>query len=505
MINLLEEINLKFQGKYNFLKLLNVVYEDDICIITFLYPYFINDFTEIEKESIEKFVKEFLLLNKNVKVKFKKSFLDEKLIINDILDFFKINKKGLYPYLSYDKIKISKNIQDVKINIYFNNDILGLIDEFAIRNDIKNFLERKYIANFYINIIGNNEVLPSEIKADDITPISNKVKRYNVILEKKLIGGDIIPKPEFIGNIKKAKTSVILAGFIDNIIKKTFLIKKGKNVGKEKSLYTFNLNDNSGKIECVHFCAKSNEKIFENLNNLDFLLCVGNIKLGLNGQLVYYINKISKANPILENEKQENICIHKQVVHPDLLPRNDQSNMFEVKQEYNDFIMKNNIVVFDIETTGLDFENDEITEIGAVKIEKGEITQRFSSFAKPKNPIPFEVQKLTNITNEMVENAPKIEDVIIDFFEWSRGCVISGYNVIGFDMKFIKKIANNLNLKFDNEVVDTMMLVRQSSLKVTNYKLGTVVKFFGLVLNDAHRAFNDAYATAKVLLELNKK
>ena len=104
----------------------------------------------------------------------------------------------------------------------------------------------------------------------------------------------------------------------------------------------------------------------------------------------------------------------------------------------------------------------------------------------------------------MVEFAPKIEDVIIDFYNWSRGCIISGYNIVGFDMKFLTKVASKIGLKFDNEIIDTMIVVRQSKLRTTNYKLTTVAKALGIDLTDAHRAYNDAHATAKVLMELHK-
>ena len=193
------------------------------------------------------------------------------------------------------------------------------------------------------------------------------------------------------------------------------------------------------------------------------------------------------------------------MVFPDLLPRSTQSFLFDQKVVYNDFILKNNIVVFDIETTGLDPDTCEITELGAVKIEHGEITERFTSFARPQNPIPSDVQKLTNITNEMVANAPKIEDVIIDFYNWTRDCIISGYNIVGFDLKFVKKIINKLGLPFDNTVIDAFIVAKQANIYPSNYKLATVVKTLGLTLSGAHRAFNDAYATAQVLMELNRK
>ena len=150
------------------------------------------------------------------------------------------------------------------------------------------------------------------------------------------------------------------------------------------------------------------------------------------------------------------------------------------------------------------FDEKTKAELLAIKDDDNEIKERFYSFAKPKFPIPLEAQKINNITNEMVEFAPKIEDIIIDFYNWSRGCIISGYNIVGFDMKFLTKVASKIGLKFDNEIIDTMIVVRQSKLRTTNYKLTTVAKTLGIDLTDAHRAYNDAHATAKVLMELHK-
>ena len=105
----------------------------------------------------------------------------------------------------------------------------------------------------------------------------------------------------------------------------------------------------------------------------------------------------------------------------------------------------------------------------------------------------------------MVASAPRIEDVVIDFYNWSRDCIISGYNIVGFDLKFIKKVANRLGLSFNNTVIDAYIVAKQANIHPSNYKLGTVVKLLGLTLTGAHRAFNDAYATAQVLMELNRK
>lgn len=510
MIDLVETLNKEFNGKYNYLKFLNVVFEKSIslCTVTFLYPYDIDKIENGDQKEIQDYIQKLFSLNASVKVKFRKSYLDEKLIKYEVVEFFKNHKKGLIPYISDENITSSHEDKQVLLKIKLNSDVLGLIDEIELKNQIKEYLERLFIAAVSVDICENEETLPDEVECDDIIPVGNKARRYKVTIEKKIIGKDIVPMPEYIIDNKRPKQSVILSGVLSNKNKKTFTIKKGKRAGEEKSLYTFTLKDAEGEIECIYFASKTHEKDLENLDELSMILCVGDINVGLSGKLTYYIRKIFLCSPFVDEKSEEKDEVilkgHKQVVFPDILPRSLQPNIFDVKPNYNDLISNNNIVVFDIETTGLDPETCEITEIGAVKIEKGEVTERFSSFARTKEPIPIEVQNLTHITNEMLVGAPKIEDVICDFYNWSKGCVISGYNIIGFDMKFIRKVAERIGLNFDNQIVDTIVVARQSKLRTTNYKLGTVVKALGLELVDAHRAFNDAYATAQVLLELSK-
>ncbi|MDD2227314.1 MAG: 3'-5' exonuclease, partial [Clostridia bacterium] len=110
--------------------------------------------------------------------------------------------------------------------------------------------------------------------------------------------------------------------------------------------------------------------------------------------------------------------------------------------------------------------------------------------------------EINGITNEMTENSPPAEEVIKDFYVFCKGAVLAGYNV-GFDMKFIEKTANKVGLKFENDVQDVMLLAQQN-IHIKNYKLKSVVKSLGISLIDAHRAYNDAFATAEVLLKLSR-
>jgi DNA polymerase-3 subunit alpha (Gram-positive type) len=158
--------------------------------------------------------------------------------------------------------------------------------------------------------------------------------------------------------------------------------------------------------------------------------------------------------------------------------------------------------VFDVETTGLDAETCEIIEIGAVKVSGGRIIEKFQTLVKPKKPISSLITDITGITNEMVADAPKIEGVIKDFCLFTKNTILAGYNV-GFDVKFIQNAGREFGIKFQNEVQDVMVLARQK-VQCKNYKLLTVVKTLNLTLDNAHRAFFDALATAEVLLELSK-
>ena len=513
MIDIISELNKKYSNKYNYLKLLDVVYDSDVssCLITLLYPYNIVDIDTEDRKEIIDFFQEFLRLKGQLKLKFKRSFLDEKLIVDEIVEFFKNERKGLAPYIEPQNISSVQENFNLKIKLTLNQDVLALIDDFELETSIKKHIESRFIATANVEIIENEEMLPDEIIAEDIKPPTKKARRYEVKVEKKMIGGDIMPQPEYIGDNKEPKESVILCGFISNIKQKTYIQKSGKRKGQERNLFTFNLKDESGSIECVYFCGKTHEKTMNNLEELFLMLMVGDLKKGLSDKLTYYVRKISLASPLEQvvddsqsQEEQEQVYVHKKVVEPEIIPRQTQDNFLETSAKYNSYIMNNKFVVFDLETTGLDPEECEIIELGAVKIENGEITERFWSFAKPKEPVPEEATAINNITNEMVANAPRPEDVVYDFYEWSRGCIISGYNIVGFDMKFLRKVAEKIGVRFDNEVIDTFIVARTSGLKAGNFRLGTVVKALGLRLEDAHRAYNDAYATAQVLMELNK-
>ena len=161
--------------------------------------------------------------------------------------------------------------------------------------------------------------------------------------------------------------------------------------------------------------------------------------------------------------------------------------------------LNSTFVVFDIETTGFSAVNDRIIEIGAVKVENGMITEKFSEFVNPERPIPFEIEKLTSINDRMVEDAPNISVILPKFMDFCGGSVLVAHNA-DFDTGFIRHNCEVLGLPYDYTYVDTLGIARSFLEGLKNYKLDTVVEAMGCTLANHHRAVDDAGATADVFV-----
>ncbi|MCI7628606.1 MAG: PHP domain-containing protein, partial [Blautia glucerasea] len=154
-------------------------------------------------------------------------------------------------------------------------------------------------------------------------------------------------------------------------------------------------------------------------------------------------------------------------------------------------------VVFDIETTGFSPLTCRIIEIGAVLVEGGKITDRFSTFVNPEVPIPFRIEQLTSISDAMVMEAPKIQEVLPKFLEFCEGSTMVAHNA-DFDMSFIIENCNRLGISHDFTYVDTVGMARFLLPALNRFKLDTVAKAAGVSLDHHHRAVDDAECTARI-------
>ena len=154
-------------------------------------------------------------------------------------------------------------------------------------------------------------------------------------------------------------------------------------------------------------------------------------------------------------------------------------------------------IVFDLETTGLDPMKNGITEIGAVRMRRGEVVDTFNSFVNPGQPISKQVTDLTGITNDMVADAPAMGEALLAFKHYVGDSHLAAHNA-PFDMSFIRRHGNDNGIAFDNDCIDTVELFRRTLPGHRSYSLGKLAKELGIKLNH-HRALDDAVCTAKIM------
>ncbi|TXK89452.1 PHP domain-containing protein, partial [Parageobacillus sp. SY1] len=172
--------------------------------------------------------------------------------------------------------------------------------------------------------------------------------------------------------------------------------------------------------------------------------------------------------------------------------------------EAHRLLSEDTYVVFDVETTGLSAVYNTIIELAAVKVKDGEIIDRFTSFANPHHPLSITTIELTGITDDMLKDAPDVEEVLRQFYDWMGDSILVAHNA-SFDIGFLNVGFTKLGLgKVTNPVIDTLELARFLYPELKNHRLNTLCKKFDIELTQHHRAIYDAEATGYLLMRLLK-
>ena len=156
-------------------------------------------------------------------------------------------------------------------------------------------------------------------------------------------------------------------------------------------------------------------------------------------------------------------------------------------------------VLFDLETTGVSCENDEVIEISAVKVQNGKIVDEFSTLVNPGRPIPFVASQVNGITDDMVAGSPNFEEVLGQFLDFAQDAVLVGHNINKFDMLFIQRDVQKYYGKvIDNDCVDTLQIARIYLPELGHYTLVDLARHYGIKADGAHRALNDCIMNQRV-------
>ncbi len=161
--------------------------------------------------------------------------------------------------------------------------------------------------------------------------------------------------------------------------------------------------------------------------------------------------------------------------------------------------------VVDIETNGLISGICEIIEVSALKYRNEELQESFSTLIKPTQPISWFITRLTGITDEMVETAPDVNEVMQDFYDFIGKDILIGHNV-NFDVNFLyDKLWIHSGLILDNSFVDTLRLARRALPALPDHKQTTIAEYYGIATVGAHRALRDCEICNACYLNLKRE
>ncbi|MBQ7918033.1 MAG: 3'-5' exoribonuclease [Clostridia bacterium] len=543
MEKLIEELNNFSNNKYEFmLKSATLKKAADFCVIEIFY----KDGTMLsvqEKTKLEEFAVSILPKDFKYSVDFIKHYISEEKIEEDVKLFilkncpsitYKIEKICLndnkfeillsIDELSFDHAKqkkldsimekhFKKSYKNYEFHCELKQEVLIVEDETELQKanfveeEVDLFAKRKIEFSNVVEIVGEKF---EDVKADYIKD-KTKVEETPVV-----VCGTIQNIKEIIIKRKPKKTEGELAEETENAekIETEEAEKPAEEVDETKyqrKMYKFTLADFTGEIGCVFFSNKANQAAVEKLEKGSVIVVRGNLEddkfsggVSLRVKDIAYCSLPEKFEEHIEYRKEKPFY---EFVEPEKIVTFSQDTLmdFGAVKSVPKYLQDKTFVCYDFETTGLHYVNgDKIIEIGAVKIENGKITEKFMSFVDPEKHIPEESSAISGIVDSDVKGAPTADKVLQDFYKWTRGAIIIGYNNINFDNIFLLGQGKSARFNFDNETDDVYRWAQKYVRGVKNYRLKTIADKVGVVLDNAHRAVYDALATAEIFIKIHE-
>lgn len=430
-------------------------------------------------------------------LRFVKANNEENSVIKHLLEYVYKEKPTIYSGFQSAPIEIEVGAGVVYIRVTLEKYLHDYAVNSGLKEELNDYLSRWIMEDAEVDFIEiPNTVNTLKLNTRPKERV-NALRTINVDISEFYSGG-IAQNPRYIMDVlDKEAAQVCLCGVISNV-KARFIEKI------DKSLYSFNLSDTTAAIKVKFFAKKLKNVDWEQvLAEGTSLVMQGQIKYdNFDASYAFFPRNIAKCtvdyssiNVKSDFLKEEEEYLR---VFPQSIETGIQSSLLAV--EPNPVLLNNEYVVFDVETTGLEPTKDEIIELSAVKIIKGEICESFSVLINPEYDLPPKIVEITGITDEMLKGCYTIGEVIGDFYKFTRGAVLVAHNA-PFDMGFLTIAGRKNKYDFDNDYLDTLAMARQS-LKLRHNDLTSVCNHLKITFTGAHRALNDALATAKVFIEL---
>lgn len=384
----------------------------------------------------------------------------------------------------------------VLVNLSLEKTVYDFFIGRGVGDELKEKLETIFVDDFFVDATdtGREAVDKEKLKEIPTEKVEAVLRRTLKVDEvARLFDDDTTDVATYIADTGDMLGSVYLAGVITNITERT--TKTGK------PYYIIEFNDRTGSISGTIFPTKDKLPKIKKLAAGSEIIINGEFQMRneYKNLRIFTVNLCSFPKNFVPKERPKKpVPSEYKLIKPQKMVVENQDN-FLVDTSVPKCFLNRTFVVFDFETTGTDID-DKITEVGAVKIIDGKVVSYFSSLINPGKHIPTEIQQMTGITDEAVSTAPPFEDVCADFYRYCYGSTLVAHNA-EFDTRFLKRQSKQLDYIYDNPVMDTLAISREVVYGVANHKLDTLCEKFNIPLVH-HRAYNDAYATAQLFIEL---
>ncbi len=452
------------------------------------------------KSAVRKFVPDFF----SCSLRITKLTPDVEMVARKILAIIGETNRQLAAFITLEDIKVEKS----ESGFYFTVAVIHASSyTFEIAENIAKELKKHFCGEFTgkcVTVESKLDEIVIEEKPEniqyEIPPRSFEIADFSF-----LEGGVAHQRAIYIADLNFESESVVICGEIIDIRERTVTTSSGK----EKTMYSFTVNDTTASIRVGYFTRQKSIEKIKKLAVGDGVVLTCKTEI-YNGSVRPTANFIDYGRVpygfIPEKRASKPVPKYYETVFPEPFMDYTQSNLF-VDSRLPKCLTDNVFVVFDLETTGLNSSPsagniDRIIEIGAYKVIDGEIKESFTTFVNPQRKLSQEIINLTGIDQQTVDGAPSYEKVMPDFFKFIDGCYLVGHNAANFDYKFIDYYCSQCGYVPERKIFDTIPL-SQSLLRLSNYKLNTVADHFGITFNH-HRASDDALVTAKIFIELIK-
>ena len=488
MNKIYDEINRRTNGKYAALRFPCVRVSGTLAEVSVVCAPADRAFVDANFGELEKLITDICAFHAPVRISVKNSEPSVNAIRTAVTEFV-----GKFPFAASvaNEIKVASDNGLTTVTLKMHDGLLALAQaEFLPRLD--EFFKNNYVEPITVKIEKSD--LPRTIDPYG-APLIPKQKEYKLSELVAVSGKVTADTATSVAALSGDAYDIAVCGVLTMLT--DFTSKGGRAYQK------FVLYDGETTVQCNYF---GNTPLPRDLVNT-IVCAVGNTATATDraGEITMKVFSVAKctidgvtvfAPPVPQSEYG--------VVSPKPYEEFVQTSIFE-KGESALQSLHGSFVAFDFETTGLSVAYDRPTEIGAVKIVDGVITETFSTLIDPLMHIPDVVSEKTGITDDMVKGKPLFRDVIADFYKFAYGCPLIGHN-IAFDFPFLLKYGNRYGVAFGgHQTFDTLGIAPRAIAGIEQLSLNRVLEHLGLVNDNAHRALSDATATAKAFIAMQKR